>query len=126
MTEPSFPAGVLDRLRHDIEVDLETRATIDARPHRTTIWVLVDAKDRVLVRSYVGATARWYREATSGTPAALVIGSEVVPVTVEHARDEERVRACSVELERKYAGDPATPEMVRDEVLDTTLELRAA
>jgi hypothetical protein len=86
----------------------------------------VDAKDRVLVRSYRGASARWYREATSGTPTALVIGDEVVPVTLEHARDEERIRSCSAELERKYAGDPSTPAMVRDEVLDTTLELHPA
>ena len=61
-----------------------------------------------------------------GTPTALVVADEVVPVDVEHARDADRIRACSAELERKYAGDPATPAMVRDDVLDTTLELRPA
>jgi hypothetical protein len=126
MTEHGFRAELLERLRHEIEVDIEICATADAPPHRTIIWVVVDADDRVLIRSYRGRTARWYREATSGTPTALVIGDEVVPVSVEHARDEERVRACSVELERKYAGDPATPAMVSDEVLDTTLELHPA
>jgi hypothetical protein len=126
MTEPTFGADLLDRLRREIEVDIETRATAEAQPHRTTIWVVVDAEDRVLIRSYRGAGARWYREATRGTPCALVVGDEVVPVTVEHARDAERVRVCSEELERKYAGDPATPAMVRDEVLDTTLELLPA
>ena len=126
MTEPAFGADLLERLRHEIEVDIETRATAEAQPHRTIIWVVVDAEDRVLIRSYRGAGARWYREATSGTPTALVIGDEVLPVTVEHARDEDRVQACSAELERKYAGDPATPAMVRDEVLETTLELRPA
>ncbi len=126
MTEPAFTADVLERLRHEIEVDIETRPAAAAAPHRTIIWVVVDAKDRVLIRSYRGAGARWYREATSGTPSALVIGEEMVPVTVEHARDAERIRACSAELERKYAGDPATPAMVRDEVLDTTLQLYPA
>jgi hypothetical protein len=126
MTEHRFPADLLERLRHEIEVRIETRLSADAKPHRTIIWVVVDAEDRVLVRSYRGARARWYREATSGTPTALVIDGEVVPVTVEHARDDERIRACSAELERKYAGDPATPAMVRDEVLDTTLELHPA
>jgi len=126
MTEPAFSPDVLDRLRHEIEVHIETRPTADAPPHRTIIWVVVDAQDRVLVRSYRGATARWYREAMSGTPVALVVEAEVVPVAVEPARDEDRIRACSVELERKYAGDPATPAMVRDEVLDTTLELHPA
>lgn len=126
MTEPAFDPGLLERLRDGIEVDIETRASAGAPPHRTIIWVVVDDGDRVLIRSYRGATARWFREAMSGTPTALVIGDEVVPVTVQHARDEERIRACSVELERKYAGDPATPAMVRDEVLDTTLELLPA
>ena len=125
MTEPAFGAELLDRLRQEIEVDIETRPAAGAEPHRTIIWVVVDDRDRVLVRSYRGAGARWYREATSGTPTALVVGDEVVPVTVEHARDDDRIRACSAELERKYAGDPATPAMVRDEVLDTTLELHS-
>lgn len=126
MAERAFPSDLLDRLRDQVEVNIETRRTADAPPHRTIIWVVVDAKDRVLIRSYRGAGARWYREATSGTPASLVIGHEVVPVAVEHAGDEERIRACSLELERKFAGDPATPAMVRGEVLDTTLELHPA
>lgn len=122
MTEPAFHGELLERLRSEIE----TRPADDAPPHRTIIWVVVDARDRVLIRSYRGAGARWYREATSGTPTALVVGDEVVAVSVEHARDAERIRTCSAELERKYAGDPATPAMVRDEVLDTTLELHPA
>jgi len=126
MIEPAFRADLVDRLRREIEVDIETRAPVDAPPHRTTIWVVVDAEDRVLIRSFRGTTARWYREATRGTPASLWIGDEVVSVSVEHAGDEERIRACTEELERKYAGDPATPAMVRDEVLDTTLELHPA
>ena len=32
--------------------------------HRTTIWAIVDGDD-VFVRSYVGADARWYREAVA-------------------------------------------------------------
>ena len=124
MTEPGFGRDLLERLRNEIEVDIETRGSAESPPHRTIIWVVVDAQDRILIRSYRGATARWYREATSGMPVALVVGGDVVPVTVEHARDRERISACSVELERKYAGDPATPAMLRSEVLDTTLELR--
>lgn len=126
MTDAGFTAAFRETLRRETEVVIETRATADAPSHRTTIWVVVDAQDRVLIRSYRGAGARWYREATGGAPAALVIGDEVVAVAVEHARDDERVQACSAELERKYAGDPATPAMVRDEVLDTTLELHPA
>lgn len=126
MTEPTFSKDLLERLRQEIRVQIETRPAAGAQPHRATIWVVVDAQDRVLIRSYRGPGARWYREATSGTPTALVVGGEVVPVTVEHATDDERIRACSAELERKYAGDPSTPGMVRDEVLGTTLELYPA
>ena len=126
MTDPGFDPRLLERLRQEIEVVLETRSDADAPPHRAIIWVVVDDEDRVLVRSYRGATARWYREATSGTPVSLVVAEEAVRVAVEVARDEDRIRACSAELERKYAGDPSTPAMVRDEVLDTTLELHPA
>ena len=49
-----------------------------------------------------------------------------IPARIEHATDPERVAACSAELERKYAGDPATPAMVADQVLETTLELISA
>lgn len=126
MTESAVHGELLERLRSEIEVEIETRRAADAPPHRTIIWVVVDAHDRILIRSYRGAGARWYREATSGTPTALVVGDEIVAVSVEHARDAERIRACSAELERKYAGDPSTPAMVRDEVLDTTLELHPA
>lgn len=123
MIEPAFVPELLERLRGEMEVKIETRATVDAKPHRTTIWLVVDPAGRVLIRSYRGANARWYREATSGTPAALLISPDVVAVSVEHATDAERIQACSRELERKYAGDPATPAMVADDVLGTTLEL---
>lgn len=120
-----FSRQILDRLRDEIEVRIETRAAADAPAHRTIIWVVVDA-GRVLVRSYRGAGARWYREALAGTEVALIVNGDRLPVSVERATDEERVAACSAELERKYAGDPATPAMLRDDVLDTTLELHAA
>ena len=121
MNEPAFDADTLARLRDEQEVRIETHGTA-GDVHRTIIWVVVDASDRVLVRSYRGAGARWYREAIAGT-AALVIGATTIPVRLERATDSGRVAACSAELERKYAGDPATPAMVADDVLETTLQL---
>jgi hypothetical protein len=118
-----FDPALLERLRTEIEVRIATRPAPDGPEHRTIIWVVVDDAGRVLIRSYRGARARWYREALSGTEVALVVGAERHPITVEHATDAERVAACSTELERKYAGDPATPAMLRADVLDTTLEL---
>ena len=114
---------MLDRLRDEIEVRIETRPSADGPVHRAIIWVVVDDIGRVLVRSWRGATARWYREAVAGAEAGLIVGRERLPIRVERATDAERVAACSAELERKYAGDPAVRSMVRSEILDTTLEL---
>jgi hypothetical protein len=121
-----FAGPLLDRLREEIEVRIETRRSVDGPIHRTVIWVVVDGAGRVLARSWRGGRARWYREAVSGQDAALVMGDDRVPVVVERADDADRIAACSAELERKYAGDPATASMVRDEILDTTVELRPA
>jgi hypothetical protein len=122
MAEPALHAATLDLLRNRREVRIETRSASEV-VHRTIVWVVVDDRDRVLVRSYRGAGARWYREALSGRPVVLEIGRTSLPVGIEVATDPERVRACSRALEAKYAGDRATPAMLRDEVLDTTLEL---
>jgi hypothetical protein len=56
--------------------------------------------------------------------AALLVDGTGIPVRLEPATDPERIEACSRELEAKYPGDPATPAMVRAEILGTTLECR--
>ena len=95
MTDPAFDADTLARLRDEQEVRIETRnAAGDV--HRTIIWVVVDASVRVLVRSYRGAGARWYREAIAAGTAAVVIGATTIPVRLERATDPGRVAACSV------------------------------
>lgn len=119
---PRFDATLLDRLRSELEVEVETRGASEAE-HRAVIWVVVDDRDRVLIRSWRGAGARWYREAIAGEPVALHVDGQRVAVRVERATDADRIGACSAALESKYAGDPSTPSMVRDEILDTTLEL---
>lgn len=118
-----FSDAALGRLAADREVRIETRGA-DGATHRTIVWAVVDGGGRVLVRSWRGSGARWYREAISGRPVALVIGRDVLAVEVDRATDPERVAACSEWLTRKYAGDPSTPSMLREEILDTTLELR--
>jgi hypothetical protein len=120
--ERRFEAGTLAAWRDEREVSVETAAA-DGAIHRTIIWIVVDAYDRVLIRSYRGATARWYCEALDTGHGAILLGAARVPVSFEVARDAERIAACSAELERKYAGDRSTPAMVREDVLDTTLEV---
>jgi hypothetical protein len=124
MTEPhtgDMPA----RLREAGEVHIRTLGT-DGAPHRTIVWVVVDERDRVLVRSYRGPNARWYREATSGRPASLELDGAVLPLHVERAVDPERIETTSRLLAAKYVDEAETPAMLRDDVLETTLELRLA
>jgi hypothetical protein len=112
------------RLADELEIRIRTRSA-DGTVHRAIIWPIVDEADRILVRSYRGASARWFREATSGRPVEIEMpDGTIAPVEVEDATDPARVAACSAGFEAKYAGDPATPAMVDESVLDTTLELR--
>ena len=120
---PAFDADTLDRWRTEREVVVETAALDGGSPHATIIWIVVDDTGRALVRSYRGSRARWYREAVAAGRGAIVLGNVRVPVRFEIATDPDRIASCSVELERKYEGDPSTPAMVRAEVLDTTLEV---
>jgi len=124
MTEPmGFAPDVLGRLRTAGEVRIETRAAPSAPVHRTTIWVVVDDLDRILIRTYLGPTSRWYREVRANPDCVLWFGGESVPVQAEPADDPDRIAAASRGYEAKYAGDPAVRGMVAEAQLPTTLEL---
>jgi hypothetical protein len=123
MTEPGFDPDTLALLRDAREVDIETRSA-EGDVHPATIWVVVDASARVLVRSWRGAGARWYREAIATNEAALELDGTTLPVRVERATDPTRVEACSAALLAKYGGGQTARSMVREEILETTLELR--
>lgn len=120
MTEP-FSTSVLQRLRAIREVRIVTGEP--GREHRTIIWVVVDGNDRVLIRSWLGARARWYREIRSRPDCALEVDRREIPMRAVDAIDEASIAACSQGLLTKYADSPSTPAMVADDVLDTTLEL---
>lgn len=125
MPEPGgFAPDVLDRLRTRKEVRIETRRAPSAPVHRTTIWVVVDDRDRVLIRTYRGASSRWYREVLAQPDSVLWLGKEAVAVHAEHAPDPDRIVAASRGYETKYGADPAARGMVAERVLPTTLELK--
>lgn len=92
--------------------------------HSTIIWAVVDGSD-VFVRSWRGPGARWYREALANPEVAIQVQKQRVPARAVRATDADSVARASAGLERKYAGDPATKSMVREEILDTTLRLDA-
>jgi hypothetical protein len=76
----------------------------------------------VLIRSYRGPGARWFREITARPEGRLHVRGRALPVRAVPADDAERVAALSEGLRRKYAGHASMPRMLR-EYLETTLEL---
>lgn len=124
MTERRFDEPTLDQLRNEEEIVVETHA--DGAVHRIIIWVVVDDAGRVLIRSVRGASARWYREAVREGSGTLIVDGTVIPARFERATDAERIEACSRALPAKYGLGQSTQAMLRDEVLDTTLEVLPA
>jgi hypothetical protein len=115
----------------DIElIDVSKTVRIEtARPggpvHKTILWAVVDDGE-VFVRSWRGATARWFREARADPDVAILLGrggKRRIPARAVLATDPDSIARTSAGLERKYLGDPSTASMVRDEILDTTLRL---
>jgi hypothetical protein len=127
MTEPAFDRATLDLLDAARVVEVETRRSSLAPVHRTITWIVVDRSSRVLVRAVRGARGRWYRELLANPWGAIHAGGRRIPVEAERAGDEERIEACSDALRNKYRSSGASlASMLRDEVLEATLELRPA
>jgi len=121
MSQPFQPSD-LELLRTQEEVEIETSASEAGPIHRTIIWVVVDDQDRVLIRSYRGPGARWFREITAQPEGRVHVRGHALPVRVVPATDPDRVAACSEGLRSKYAGHASMPFMLRN-YLETTLEL---
>jgi hypothetical protein len=121
MSERFDPAD-LALLRNEEEVDIETAGSVEGPAHRAIMWVVVDEKDRVLIRSYRGPGARWYREITARPEGTIHAGEHAIPIRAVPAGDAERVEACTEALRTKYAGQHSMPVMLR-QYLETTLEL---
>ncbi|HEX2142192.1 MAG TPA: nitroreductase/quinone reductase family protein [Candidatus Limnocylindria bacterium] len=113
-------------LREAEEVRIETSRHTGAPSRRTIIWVVVDDRDRVLVRSVRAERGRWYRDLLANPAGVLHLDGRALGVRAEQVTDGERIEACSTALSRKYADDPALPSMLRADTLPTTLQLHDA
>lgn len=116
-----FPPDDLAAVDATEEVLIET-AIPGGPTHQTIIWAVV-ADDEVFVRSYVGPDARWYREALTDPDVVLHVGERRLACRAVLVDDPAALKRTSAALERTYAGDPATPSMVRPEVVPLTLRL---
>ena len=119
----AFGHDLIERLRGIREVEIGTSMPRGGTPHRTIIWIVVDEHDRVLIRSYRGPGARWYREALANPECVLHVVTDAVAVTAVPARDPARIAACSHGFLAKYANSSSTLAMIAAENLPTTLEL---
>ena len=120
----AFTADELHLIDRTDEVEIETTSG-DGPTHRTIIWAIVD-DDAVFIRSYRGPTARWYREALANPAVALHVDGRRLAATAVPAADLASIERSSQGFARKYRDDPATPKMLRPEVLDLTLRLEPA
>ena len=115
----TFDHAALATLRDADEVAIHT----SANPERgVTIWV-VTVGDRVFARSFRGPRAKWYAAAIADGQATLALDDRRWPVGVASVADPAVIDAVSAAYLKKYAASPYAREMVRAEVLATTLRL---
>jgi hypothetical protein len=115
----SFDADILRELRDLREVAIRT----EKHPKSAVvIWVVV-ADDEVFVRSWRGTKGRWYRDLAAGGPATLEFAGGRLAVQAIPASDPAAVARASRAFLRKYQPSPHAQEMVRFEILPTTLRL---
>jgi hypothetical protein len=114
-----FDAQTLGELRDVQEVAIRT----EKHPKSAVvIWVVV-ADDEVFVRSWRGAKGRWYRDLAAGGPATLELAGRRLAVQALPASDQAAVARASREFLRKYRRSTHAQEMVKSEILSTTLRL---
>jgi hypothetical protein len=114
-----FDAETLDQLSTAREVSIRT----DKHPKcAIVIWVVV-ADDDVFVRSWRGASGRWYRDLAEGGFASIEFNGSRLPVQAVPATDPATIARVSDEFLQKYRTSSHAQEMVRPETLTTTLRL---
>jgi len=114
-----FDAETLRRLSMAREVWIRT----DKRPNSAVIiWVVVADGD-VFVRSWRGASGRWYRDLAQGGLASLEFNGSRLPVQAVPAIDAAAIARVSDGFLQKYRTSAHAQEMVRAEILSTTLQL---
>jgi hypothetical protein len=116
---PTFDADMLRALRDVQEPTIRT----DRHPNSSVvIWVVVEGGG-VFVRSWLGARGRWYKDLAAGGTATLEFAGHRLPVQALPANDARSVERASGQILRKYRSSGHAQEMVRAEILPTTLRL---
>ncbi len=110
-------------MREAPTVVIETSAGPGEQAHQAIIWIVVDEGGRAFVRSWLGQRGRWYRELVANPGGAVQVGHRRIAIRAKHA-DPAGIETCSRLLQLKHrSAKGSLLSMLRDEVLDTTLEL---
>jgi hypothetical protein len=120
-TDAAFDSETLDRLEKIEEIRIVT-TTPDAKKHRATIWVVV-VDGAVFVRSFTGPKGRWYQNILANPKADLEVEGKNIHVKAVPVRESTLIETVSRAYLQKYSGSPYAKDMVRPEVLPTTLRL---
>ena len=114
-----FDADTLRELR-DVK---ELRIRTEKHPKTAVVIWIVVADDEVFVRSWLGPRGRWYRDLAAGGPAVLEFAGRRIEVNASPVNDADSIARASAKFLRKYEPSSHAREMVRSEILSTTLRL---
>jgi hypothetical protein len=117
-----FDSKTLDALRNVEEIRIATTPPDAKKKHRATIWVVV-VDDDVFIRSFTGPKGKWYRNVLVNPEADVEFDGKAIHVKAIPVKDRETIEAVSRAYLDKYRDSPYAKDMVRDEVLPTTLRL---
>jgi hypothetical protein len=120
----AFDPAAIERLREELEVDIETWRGENVGPRRTTIWLVV-VDGLPYVRSIFGDRGRWFADLRLEPHGAVHVGSERIPVRAEPVDSAETdvLEAVSAEFSRKYDGDPDLAGVLTPVAIGATLRL---
>jgi hypothetical protein len=104
------------------EIRIATTPAGTKKKHRATIWVVV-VDDDVFIRSFTGPKGKWYRNVLADPEADVEFDGKAIHVRAMPVKDRKTIEAVSRAYLEKYRDSPYAKDMVRDEVLPTTLRL---
>jgi len=119
-----FDPQTLNQLATTEEIEIETYSAT-GQAHRIVIWIMVEDQN-VYVRSWLGPKGRWYKEITANPNGAIHMDGQRLPVHAVPVTDEAIITRVSDNILRKYHNSSSAKDMVREEILSTTLLLEPA
>jgi hypothetical protein len=122
----AFDADVIDRLREELEVDIESWRGENLGPRRTTIWIVV-VGELAYVRSIFGDRGRWFADLRIEPHGAVRVGAQRIPVRAElvDPREPAVLERVSDAFRSKYRGDPELTGVLTPVAIAATLRLLA-